>query len=68
MTNQNDFDPKTYRLKLTLPDDSVVELTADQIQEFSQDMGDAQNTYDICGINPLFGPRYCPKCKANGKP
>lgn len=55
---------KPDKARVTLSDDSVILLSTDLILEVSQGMGDVSNIYAICGIHPLFGPIYCPKCKA----
>lgn len=57
---------KPNKARITLSDDSVILLSTDLIAEVSQDMGDILNVHNICGIHPIFGPDYCPRCKEEG--
>lgn len=53
-------------MKVTLLDDTIVDIDPDTVKEVSQSMGDAFPRYNRCGVNPLFGRALCPACIAKG--
>lgn len=52
------------RYKITLTDDSVQMIEPEKILEISQDLGVVNHLNQLCGVDPLFGPAFCPDCKA----
>lgn len=53
-------------MKVTLLDDTTVDIDPDTVEEVIQDMGQAFPLYNICGVHPFFGRMLCLVCKANG--
>lgn len=57
---------KPDKARVTLRDNSVILLSTDLVDRVEFAMGEIQNVHNICGIHPIFGPGYCPKCKESG--
>lgn len=51
-------------MKVTLLDNTIVDIDPDTVKEVSQNMGSANPVSERCGLVPFLGLMLCPECKA----